>query len=88
MIRWPMKRESGCSEVHVSPGRTPVNSKALELECAKEILAEVFHARPGEIEEMIQRRLEERRWPDERSEGLWPATFFPGKKVWAGASRA
>jgi hypothetical protein len=75
MIRWPKKRESGCSEVHVSPGRTRVNSKALELESAKEILAEVFHARPREIEEMIQRRLEERRWPDERSEGLWPATF-------------
>jgi len=25
------------------------------LETAKEILAEVFHARPGEVEEMIQR---------------------------------
>ena len=30
-----------------------------ELETAKEILVEVFHARPGEVEEMIQRRLEE-----------------------------
>jgi hypothetical protein len=28
----------------------------MELETAKEILAEVFHARPGEVEEMIQSR--------------------------------
>jgi hypothetical protein len=32
--------------------------RAMELETAKEILAEVFHARPGEVEEMIQGRLE------------------------------
>jgi hypothetical protein len=41
----------------------PMVSKVLELETAKEILAEVFHARPGEVEEMIQRKLEERSWP-------------------------
>ncbi|MFZ2471607.1 MAG: hypothetical protein WAW52_06650 [Methanothrix sp.] len=35
----------------------------MELETAKEILAEVFHARPGE-EEMIKRRLEERNWAE------------------------
>jgi hypothetical protein len=29
-----------------------------------EILAEVFHARPGEVEEMIQMRLEERSWQE------------------------
>jgi hypothetical protein len=28
----------------------------MELETAKERLAEVFHVRPGEVEEMIQRR--------------------------------
>ena len=28
----------------------PVVSRAQELETAKEILAEVFHARPGEVE--------------------------------------
>ena len=39
--------------------------RAMELETAKEILAEVFHARPGEVEEMIQRRLEES-GPEER----------------------
>jgi hypothetical protein len=30
--------------------------RAMELETAKEILAEVFHARPGEVEEMIKSR--------------------------------
>ncbi len=51
-----------------------------ELETAKEILAEVFHARPADVEEMIQSRLEERDWleekeiwPEEREERLWPA---------------
>ena len=55
--------------------RWPVCTKVLELETAKEILAEVFHARPTEVEEMIQRRLEERDWCEE---GLWPATFCLG----------
>ena len=36
-----------------------VSIRAMELETAKEILAEVFHARPGEVEEMIKSRLEE-----------------------------
>lgn len=52
----------------------PMVGRAQELETAKEILAEVFHARPGEVEEMIQRRLEEC-GPEEREEGRWPATF-------------
>lgn len=58
------------------------NISALELETAKEILAEVFHAGPGDVEEMIQMRLEERNWiertgisPKEREEVLWPAAF-------------
>jgi hypothetical protein len=57
----------------------------LELETAKEILAEVFHAKPGDVEEMILRRLEERSWieeteirPKEREEELWPAAFQLG----------
>jgi DNA-binding MarR family transcriptional regulator len=57
----------------------------LELETAKEILAEVFHARPGDVEEMILRRLEERSWiekteipSNEREEVLWPAAFQLG----------
>ncbi len=51
-MRWPWRRRG-----EIEP--KPVASRAMELETAKEILAEVFHARPGEVEEMIQRRLEE-----------------------------
>ena len=50
----------------------------MELQTAKEILAEVFHARPGEVEEMIKSRLEERSRPEEHEEGRWPATFSLG----------
>ncbi len=58
------------------------STSILELETAKEILAEVFHAGPGDVEEMIKMRLEEKNWiektdilPREREEVLWPATF-------------
>ena len=47
-MKLPWKRES------IRP--KPVSTKALELETAKEILPEVFHARPADVEEMIQRR--------------------------------
>ena len=58
-----------------------INPKVLELQTAKEILAEVFHARPGEVEEMIQMRLAERSWDEEevREEGLWPREFCAGE---------
>jgi hypothetical protein len=48
---------------------------------AKEILAGVFHARPGEVEEMIQMRLEERGWDEQevrQEDGLWPREFCLG----------
>jgi hypothetical protein len=46
-----------------------------ELQTAKEILAEVFHTRPADVEEMIQRRIEEKSSPMECEDELWPATF-------------
>jgi hypothetical protein len=76
MIRWPAIPKPRRIETRL------VNMGVLELETAKEILAEVFHARPGDVEEMIQRRLEERSWMEKieicdpgREEGQWPATF-------------
>ena len=57
----------------------PVSNKALELETFKEILSEVFHARPADVEEMILRRLEERDWHEKREGGLWPTTFCLGE---------
>lgn len=58
------------------PSRT-VNPRRAELETAKEILAEIFGVRAVEVEEMIQRRMEERSWETEHTQedGLWPAMF-------------
>jgi hypothetical protein len=42
-----------------------VNPRLLELQTAKEILAEIFRARPADVEEMIKRRLEERSYGPE-----------------------
>ena len=81
MIRWPVMHKPKRIET-----RRSANTSVLELETAKEILAEVFHTRPGDVEEMIQRRLEERSWiekteilPEEREEVSWPATFQLGE---------
>ncbi|MFA6371165.1 MAG: hypothetical protein WCW68_00925 [Methanothrix sp.] len=83
-MRWPWRQRAKPIEP-----RLMVSIRAMELETAKEILAEVFHARPGEVEEMIQRRLEERSWdeekkicPDENEGKLWPATFCVGSSMW------
>lgn len=79
-MRWPWRRGAELCEP-----RMAADLKVIELQTAKEILAEVFHARPGEVEEMIQRRLEERDgleeeeiWPETSGEKLWPATFSCG----------
>jgi hypothetical protein len=74
-MRWPWRQRAKPIEP-----RQAVSIRVLELETAKEILAEVFHARPGEVEEMIQRRLEES-GPEEREEGRWPATFCLGESM-------
>ena len=66
-MRWPWGQRRA-----IEPRRAAVSTRAMELETAKEILAEVFHARPGEVEEMIRSR------PEERGEGRWPATFCLG----------
>ena len=70
-MRWPWRRESRPFEPWAR-----INTKVLELQTAREILAEVFHARLMDVEEMIQRRLEERSW---REEHEWPATFALGE---------
>ena len=73
-MRWPWRREARLVEP-----RRAVSHKATELETAKEILAEVFHAQPCEMVEMISRRLEDGSWKKEREKGLWPAIFCLGK---------
>ena len=51
-MRWPWRRQAR----KVEP-RQAVSIRAQELETAKEVLVEVFHARPSEVEEMIQKRV-------------------------------
>jgi hypothetical protein len=51
-----------------------VDPVALELETAKEILAEVFKVRLLEVDEMIQNRFEA--VGSEENEQLWPQEFL------------
>jgi hypothetical protein len=51
-MRWPWRLHAK----QIEP-RPMVVSRVMELQTAKEILAEVFHARSGEVKEMILRRL-------------------------------
>jgi hypothetical protein len=55
------------------------STKAQELQTAKEILAEVFHVRPVDVDDMILSRLEEKSWREKADVGLWPATFWLGE---------
>jgi hypothetical protein len=52
--------------------------KALELETAKEILAEVFRVRLSDVDEMIQNRFEAVSYEDigSKENGLWPQEFW------------
>jgi hypothetical protein len=58
-----------------------MNPKALELQMAKEILAEVFRVRISEVDEMIQNRFEAASSEDIGSDkkGLWPQEFWLGE---------
>ena len=68
MIKWSWKREARTFEP-----RRIINPRLMELETAKEILTEIFHARPSDVDDMIQRRLEEKSWREE--DESWPASF-------------
>jgi hypothetical protein len=55
-----------------------MNPKTLELQMAKEILAEVFRVRLSEVDEMIRCRFEAEDIGSMASEiyGLWPQEFY------------
>jgi hypothetical protein len=65
----PLKRTAG----HQS-----LDPVALELQTAKEILAEVFRVRVSDVDEMIQNRFE--KVPSQEvcaeKDGLWPQEFW------------
>jgi len=54
-----------------------MNPKAMELETAKEILAEVFRVRLSDVDEMIQNRFEAAGSEDvvSKENGPWPQEF-------------
>jgi hypothetical protein len=62
----------------VKPQKKAMSQKAMELEAAREILAEVFRIRLSEVDEMIQNRFEvaSSEGVVSKEEGLWPAEFW------------
>ena len=77
MIKLPWKRGARSLEPKIM-----VNPRLLELQTAKQILEEVFNARPADVEEMIQMRLEEKNWSKEswqEEEEMWPREFCLGE---------
>ena len=66
-LSWPQKKK-----VHRS------DLKAMELEAAREILAEVFRVSPSEVNEMIDNRLEKVLSIEAccEEDGLWPMELW------------
>jgi hypothetical protein len=70
-VGWPQKRIA--EETRHSSTRH-VDLRILELQAAKEILAEVFDVVISDVEEMIQNRYADVR-PQKESDELWPREF-------------
>jgi hypothetical protein len=58
----------------IRPQKKAMSREAMELEAAREILAEVFGVRLSEVDEMIQSRFEAEEMGS-KEEGLWPQEF-------------
>ena len=78
-MRWPWQRAQAGPVDSRQAISSNGNGKAMELQAAMEILAEIFHIQPADVEEMLIERLEERNHHPECREGLWPATFSLGE---------
>ena len=72
LIRWLQKRSVVALLLSL-----PVDPMILELQAAKEILAEVFRVRVSEVDEMILNRYDDVRYEENSSkEGeLWPREY-------------
>jgi hypothetical protein len=75
-IRWPQKK----LVVGLSSSAPKVDLRVLELQAAKEILAEIFGVRISDVEEMIQIRYEEVccKANDYEKTDQWPREFLLG----------
>ena len=73
-IRWQQKK----LVVRHSSSAPKVDLRVLELQAAKEILAEIFGVRISDVEEMIQNRYEEVCCEANRYEEMeqWPREFL------------
>ena len=73
-IRWPQKSVV----IGDSSSALRVDLRVLELQAAKEILAEIFRVRISDVEEMIQNRYEEVCCEANSNEGpeLWSREFL------------
>ena len=73
-IRWPQKK----LVVGHSSTTPKVDLRVLELQAAKEILAEIFGVRNSDVEEMIQNRYEEACYVKHSYEETeqWPREFM------------
>jgi len=69
---------AGVHEQLFRPQKKVMSQKAMELEAAREILAEVFRIRLSEVDEMIQSRFEAVGNDDvgSKENGRWPAEFW------------
>ena len=70
---------AGVLEQLIKPQKKAMRDlKAMELETAKEILAEIFRVRLSEVDEMIQNRFEAASTQDigSKENGLWPQEFW------------
>jgi len=68
---------AGVLEQLFRPQKRAMGQKAMELEVAREILAEVFGVKLSEVDEMIRSRfvVEEK---GTKEDGLWPQEFWMG----------
>jgi hypothetical protein len=75
-IRWLKKR----STITLLPS-PPADPMILELQAAKEILAEVFRVRVSEVDEMILNRYDDVHHEGDGSEGeeMWPKELVIGE---------
>ena len=77
IIRWPQKMAlaSDSSSVH------RVDRRLLELQTAKEILAEIFGVRVSDVEEMIRRRFNEDSCEENycNESEIWPRELMVGE---------
>lgn len=68
---------AGVLEQLIVPQKKAISQKAMELEAAREILAEVFKVRLSEVDEMIQNRFAtSSEGVVSKEEGLWPQEFW------------